>query len=272
MSVDLLSPILERKARENHRRLGHQGLHHGYCVNGAAAPRPDPAAVVDALRRRGAECPRVIAEIKLRSPSAGTIRVRRPGELQAIASAYASAGAAAISVLCDGPGFGGSPLDLRRVAASVARPVLFKEFVLAPLQLRLARAMGASLVLLLVRALERQQLRDLIAQSLDLGLVPLVEAADEAELELALATEAPVVGVNARDLKTFKVDPERALRAVAAVPADRVAVQMSGIASGAALSALGPTRADAVLVGEALMRAEQPGLELARWLGPAESA
>jgi indole-3-glycerol phosphate synthase len=221
---------------------------------------------VDGLRRAGNPLPRMIAEIKLRSPSAGTIRDREIGGVQSIARQYAAGGASAISVLCDGKAFGGSPLDLRRARREVGVPLLFKEFVLDPIQIRLARALGADMVLLVVRALPDAALHSLCDEVLQHGMAPVVEAADEAEVERALATKATIIGVNARDLRSFQVDPERARRAIERIPSERVAVHMSGIGSAQALAQIGSSRADAVLVGEALMRAAVPGERLRAWL------
>ncbi|MEM1415974.1 MAG: indole-3-glycerol-phosphate synthase TrpC, partial [Myxococcota bacterium] len=232
----------------------------------AEAARTRHQATVAALRRRDAPLPRVIAEIKHRSPSAGLIRERRPGGVAALARAYATAGAAAVSVLADGPGFGGTPLDVRRAAASIEAPVLFKGFVLDPVQLDLAASLGARLVLLLVRCLDDAALVALVRGAEARGLVPVVEAADAEELARAVATGARVVGVNARDLRSFRVDPELARRCLEATPDDRVAVYMSGVRSAEDLRRVAGGRADAVLVGEGLMRAEDPGARLSAWL------
>jgi indole-3-glycerol phosphate synthase len=263
--VNHLEQIIERKRREVSRRKAHaRGAGAGRAERSDDAPA---RRAVAALRRDGAALPRVISEIKLRSPSAGVIRARRAGSVQSIARGYAEAGAAAVSVLCDGPGFGGSVLDLRRAGGVVSVPLLFKEFVVDPLQVDLARELGASMVLLIVRALDAAQLRELVDCVLARGMAPVVEAADDDELEAALGTRADVVGVNARDLRSFRVDPGRARGLIARIPAGRVAVHMSGIASAADLRALGATRADAALVGEALMRAPDPGARLREWLG-----
>ena len=262
-TVDFLGPILERKRREVLRRRMH-----GVRAGGAALEERGAAAVAR-LRRAGAALPRVIAELKLASPSAGVIRSRTPGVIAAIAAGYERGGAAAISVQCDAPGFGGSPLDVRRAAAVTRVPLLFKEFVLDPLQVELARALGASMVLLLVRALDAQALAALVEEVLRQGMAPVVEAADEDELEMALMTRATIVGVNARDLRSFTVDPARARRAVGRIPPERVAVHMSGVASASDLADLSGSRADAVLVGEGLMRASDPGERLREWLARA---
>ncbi len=265
MSADILERILERKRRENARRVRRAS------VIERAAPDRDQGddrveLAIARLRRAGASQPKVIAEIKLRSPSAGVIRERSPGEIVRIAKSYAAAGASAVSVLCDGPGFGGSPLDLRRVARAVDIPLLFKEFVLHPVQVSLARAVGADMVLLLVNALQPAALFKLVSCIHGAGLAPIVEVADEHELVVALRSEATIIGVNARDLRTFRVDPERARRVIELIPQERVAVLMSGIGSAQEIKALGPSRADAVLVGEGLMRAPDPGARLSAWL------
>ncbi len=183
-----------------------------------------------------------------------------------IARDYESAGATAVSVLADAASFGGSNLAVRRVASAVEVPVLYKGFVLDALQLDLAHAMGAELVLLLVRALSQESLEALVDGALQRGLEPLVEAANDDELERALETRARVVGINARDLSTFSVDPEAARRQLDATPADRVAVFMSGIRSATDLATVASGRADAVLIGEGLMRSPSPGDTLRRWL------
>jgi indole-3-glycerol phosphate synthase len=265
VSDDFLERILERKRRENTRRARREDV--VTRANQQLTYDTDRAAFAIArLRRTGAAFPKVIAEVKMKSPSAGVIRERTAGEVMRIARGYAAAGASAVSVLCDGPGFGGSPLDLRRVARAVDTPLLFKEFVLDPIQVSLARAMGADMVLLLVRALTPAQLFCLVAHAQALGLAAVVEVADEEELIVALRSDATIVGVNARDLRTFRVDPERARRVIEMIPEQRVAVLMSGIGSAQELRALGPSRADAILVGEALMRAPDPGARLSAWL------
>lgn len=250
----VLGDILERKSAEVRRRMRHP------------APAFDVGPLVDPEVLRRAALPRVIAEVKFASPSAGAIRPWAPGAAIGIARGYEAGGAAAVSVLADFPGFGGSPLRVRRVARAVSVPVLFKEFVLHERQVALAAACGARLVLLLVRALERARLEELVACCTERGLRPVVEAADLAEMDVALATGAAIVGINARDLRTFQVDPTLAQRALERVPAERVAVYMSGVRSREDLRRVADGRADAVLVGEGLMRARDPQEALAAWL------
>ncbi|HEY7941237.1 MAG TPA: hypothetical protein VID25_04760, partial [Candidatus Limnocylindrales bacterium] len=199
----------------------------------------------------------LIAEVKRASPSAG--RLAPAGlDISAQARAYAAGGATAVSVLCEGPHFGGSLDDLRIVREAVALPVLAKEFVVDPRQLPQLRSAGADAVLLLAALHPAGRLARLVRQALDLGLEPLVEAHDERELDRALGTAARVIGLNARDLRTLTVDPERVLGLVGRVPGDRVVVAESGIREAAAVRDLRALGVDAALVGEALVRATYP--------------
>ncbi len=272
MSRSVLERILARKAKENLRRQrfaaliearSEQAQRQSAAKGTNAEERVRRAEAV--LRREAGAPPHVIAEIKFRSPSAGAIRARQVGDVARLAHAYAAGGASAISVLADGPGFGGSPLNLR-YAQVAARPMLFKEFVLSPLQLDLARAHGASYVLLLVCALQDEVLQHLVTQALQRGLAPLVEAANEAELERALACGARLVGINARDLHTFRVDPEEAARCVGRIPSDRQAIYMSGIRTKEDFLQAAKSRADALLIGEGLMAQGDPKGTLRDWL------
>lgn len=254
-ATDHLGAILVRKEREVARRRRH-------AIPAPAEHEDRRERAIAALRRPAGERPRVIAEIKRRSPSAGVIRARAQGDVAAIARAYEAAGASAVSVLADGPGFGGSVLDVRRAARAVSAPVLFKEFVLDPSQLDAARAAGASLVLLLVRALAGARLDAMIDEARARGLEPVVEAADAQELARALETRATIVGVNARDLRSFAVDGGAAARALQEVPSERVAVYMSGVGTSEDFARVAEGRADAVLIGTELMRAPDPGARL----------
>jgi indole-3-glycerol phosphate synthase len=201
----------------------------------------------------------VIAEVKRRSPSAGSLREDLdPAERAAL---YAGHGAAAISVLTDERFFGGSIEDLARAAHRVAGavPLLRKDFILDELQITEARAAGASAVLLIVRALEPDRLRALLTTAEHLGLDALVEAHTEAELDQALSAGARVIGINSRDLDTFRIDVERAWRLLARVPPDRIAVAESGMATLADVERAAAAGADAVLIGSALSIAPDPG-------------
>jgi indole-3-glycerol phosphate synthase len=262
---DYLAAILERKRSEIGRRRARRTPQYSAVEVGSVFSNTD--WVCSALRRNQAERPKIIAEIKMRSPSAGIIRERTVGAVKAIARSYVDNGAAAVSVLCDGPGFGGTPLDVRRAAQAVSVPILFKEFVLDEIQIRLAKTMGAHLVLLLACALSPYELERLVGETIRLGLVPLVEVANSDELSVSLTTRAPIIGVNARDLRTFRVDAKAAKELVGLIPDDRIAVYMSGVSSSEDLIRIADTRADAVLVGESLMRAERPGQKLKDILG-----
>jgi indole-3-glycerol phosphate synthase len=198
----------------------------------------------------------VVAEVKRRSPSAGVIQEHL--DPLAHARAYEAGGAAAISVLTDGPFFGGSLADLEAVARAVRIPVLRKDFILDELQLLEARGAGASAVLLIVRALDVTQLRALARAAHGMGLGTLVEVHTDAELEIALGADPSAIGVNSRDLATFTVDPVAALRLIAHVPPGIPAVAESGITQRDDVIRAAGGGADAVLVGTALSRAADP--------------
>jgi indole-3-glycerol phosphate synthase len=198
----------------------------------------------------------VIAEVKRKSPSAGTIHADL--DPVAHARAYAAGGAVAISVLTEPEHFGGSLEDLQRVAAAVPVPVLCKDFILDDLQLLAARAAGASAVLLIARILTGTRLRELIAAASRLELGVLVEVHSVDELDGAIAAGAAVVGVNNRDLDSFEVDLASGARVLRAVPRHLVAVAESGIESRADVERLGAAGADLVLVGTALVRLADP--------------
>jgi len=220
----------------------------------AAAATPPPRDLLTRLASPGLH---LIAEIKRSSPSAGEIA--RPDEdIVARARAYEAGGAAAISVLCEPHWFGGSVDDLRAVRAAVGIPVLAKEFVVEDIQLPHLRAAGADLVLLLAVLHPAKRLARLVDRALEIGLEPLVEAHDEAELKRALATNARIIGINNRDLRTLAVDTDRATRLRGLVPDDRLVVAESGVRDAATVAAWRAVGFDAALVGEALVRARDP--------------
>ncbi len=200
-----------------------------------------------------------IAEFKRRSPSAGDIRP--DGDVTVIAPAYETAGARAMSVLVD-ERFGGTWDDLRAARATVALPLLAKGFFSTPEHLRQAKEAGADAALLLLRDLDDATCAALIAEAEGLGLDTLVEAHDAEEIRRAATLAAPVVGVNARDLSTFKIDRDAQLRLLGLVPRDRVLIAESGIATAAQAAAAELAGANAVLVGSTLMRAADPGAAL----------
>ena len=214
------------------------------------APTRDFAA---ALRADGLQ---VIAEIKRRSPSAGIIT----SELDAAvhAAAYVAGGAAAVSVLTEPAFFGGSLDDLRSVRATVDVPVLRKDFVLDAAQVWEARAVGADAVLLIVAALDRRMLEELLAVAAASGMAALVEVHTAEEADVALGAGAQVVGVNNRDLTTFVTDLSVAERVASRLPAQIVRVAESGVSDAAGAHRMRAAGYDAVLVGEALVRADDP--------------
>ena len=205
----------------------------------------------------------VIAEHKRRSPSAGPIR----GDLalEDVVAAYERGGAAAVSILTEGPSFGGSLDDLRAARRATALPVLRKDFVVDPYQVQESFAAGADAILLIVAALTRSELASLHAEASDLGLSALVEVHDERELDLALdllpAQPVPIVGINNRDLKTLEVDTRRTFELLARVAGQAVVVSESGFSRPEQLDELAQAGVNGVLVGEALMRS--PDVEAA---------
>ena len=216
---------------------------------------------VAALRRRiDAGDAAVIAEIKKASPSKGVLRADfRPAE---IATSYERHGAAALSVLTDVPFFQGAPEYLAAARAATSLPALRKDFIVDAWQVLESRALGADAILLIVAALDDAELRDFEALALALGMAVLVEVHDEGELERALALRTPLVGINNRNLRTFEVTLETTLALLARVPAGRIVVTESGIVASGDVRRMRAAGVDAFLVGEAFMRAGDPGRAL----------
>jgi indole-3-glycerol phosphate synthase len=224
-----------------------------------AAARPTPPSLHAALRRAHVA---VIAEVKRRSPSAGVIRADLdPAER---ARVYAGHGASAISVLTDREHFGGSVGDLRAAAEAVEVPLLRKDFILDELQVTEARAAGAAAVLLIVRALTRSRLASLLDSVREAGLEALVEVHSPAELDVALEAGAGIVGVNSRDLDTFRIDVAAAWALIGRVPSDRIAVAESGMGTAEDVERAADSGADAVLIGSALSSAPDPAALIGR--------
>lgn len=221
-----------------------------------ARAAPPPRGFEAALSLAGGPA-RIIAEVKRASPSAGAIAAGLDAPAQA--RRYAAAGAAAISVLTDGPGFGGSLADLAAVRAAVDVPLLRKDFVVDRYQLLEARAAGADAALLIVAALGDDALRALLDDCAALGLAALVEVHDAAEADRALAAGARIVGVNNRDLHTFAVDLAASERILPRLPAGVRGVAESGVRSPEDARRLRRAGAANLLVGEALVRAADPG-------------
>jgi indole-3-glycerol phosphate synthase len=234
------------------------------AVRAAAAEQP-VARGLRAAVRRGPDGPRVVAEVKRRSPSRGDIRSDL--DPAALAAAYAAGGASAVSVLTEPRHFAGSPDDLLAVRAAVELPVLRKDFITTAYQVWEARAWGADAVLLIVAALEGPALPDLLAEAAAAGLDALVEVHTLPEAEAAAAAGATLVGVNARDLATLEVDPGRFAAVRQALPAGTVLVAESGIRDRADVLAAAGAGADAVLVGETLVRAADPAAAVRSLLG-----
>jgi indole-3-glycerol phosphate synthase len=207
----------------------------------------------------------VIAEVKRRSPAKGALR--EDLDPAALAAAYARGGAAAVSVLTEPLHFAGSPEDLRAARAAVALPVLRKDFVTVPYQVWEARAWEADAVLLIVAALSPALLDDLLAEAAAAGLEALVEVHSEEEASAAAGAGAGLVGVNARDLATLQVDQGRLARVAHALPPGATVVAESGIGSRADVQAAAAAGAHAVLVGESLVRSDDPATTLAALLG-----
>lgn len=212
---------------------------------------------------RGGTVPRVIAEFKRASPSLGPIR--EDADVIEVCRGYADAGAVAVSVLADAH-FGGSLDDVRAAAGAIAVPVLCKDFILERNQLLAARRAGADAVLLIVAALPPPELRPLIEYAHRLGLQVLCEAHDAHEIDRAMSAGARIIGGNARDLRTFAVDLQRAIELRRRVPNTFLYVAESGVHGPDDLRRLCDAGVDAVLVGSALMSAEDPGETLRSWL------
>lgn len=260
---DILDRILAVKAQEIASARRALPL---AAVRAEAAAAPAPRGFAAALRARiAAGRPAVIAEVKKASPSKGVLRA--DFDPAAIARAYADAGAACLSVLTDRQFFQGALEHLVAARAACALPVLRKDFVLDPYQVYEARALGADCVLLIVAALDRSRLRDLAAVAEELRMDVLVEVHDAAELELALDLSTPLVGVNNRNLRTFETRLETTLDLLPRLPADRVVVTESGILRAADVALMRARGVHAFLVGEAFVRAPNPGLALAALFG-----
>ena len=246
MSATLLDRILEDKRR----RL------RGPSTSAAGdGPPSDGDGFVRALRSAGV---RVIAEIKARSPSAGEILASPAVRVEAIARAFAAGGAAAISVVTEQDHFGGDPAWVPRARAASGLPVLMKDFFVDEAQLDEAAGLGADAVLLIVGALEGEALGRMREAARGRGLAVIVEAHGEEEVRRAAAVEPEVLGVNARDLRTFTVNHAAMPALAAAVPEGIVRLAESGIAGREDIARLRAAGYDAFLVGESLLRAGDP--------------
>ena len=229
----------------------------------AEAPGSSPRGFSAALK--ACEEISIIAEIKRRSPSKGPLREGLDPTV--LARNFEAGGAIALSVLTDGPFFGGCDADLAAARAATSLPVLRKDFTIDPYQIFEARHLGADAVLLIVRLLDPDRLSGMLALSRELGLDALVEVHSEGELEAAVECGASIIGVNSRDLTTFETNLEVALRLRARIPDDRISVAESGIRDADDVNRLRAAEFDACLIGETLIRASDPGTALRQLRG-----
>jgi indole-3-glycerol phosphate synthase len=256
---DILKKILARKSEEIAERTRRVPLRElRRHVEGAPAPRGFVRAIEDRL---AAARPAVIAEIKKASPSRGILRADfRPAE---IAKSYARHGAACLSVLTDVDFFQGSDAYLQEARAACGLPVLRKDFTVDAYQVYEARVIGADAILLIVAALSDAQMDELAALAAELGMDVLVEVHDERELERALKLNTRLIGINNRDLRTFETRLETTLNLLPSVPKDKIVVTESGILSPDDVARMRSHNVNAFLVGEAFMKANEPGQTLA---------
>ena len=262
-----MSDILERIVAVKRDEVAAAQARRGVAsLRADAEARRDTRGFAAALRARvAAGRAAVIAEVKKASPSKGVLREHFvPAE---IAGSYERGGAACLSVLTDERFFQGSADYLRQARAACALPVLRKDFMIDAYQVFEARAMGADAILLIVACLDDARMADLEAQALDLGLDVLVEVHDAAELDRALRLKTPLVGVNNRNLRTFEVSLDTTLALRQTVPADRLLVTESGILVPDDVRRMRDAGVHAFLVGEAFMRADDPGAALASLFG-----
>jgi indole-3-glycerol phosphate synthase len=256
---DILARILATKAEEVAVARRARSLRD---VEAAACEHSAPRDFEGALRARiAAGRPAVIAEIKKASPSRGVLRA--DFDPPAIATSYARGGAACLSVLTDRQYFQGAPEFLTAARAAAPLPVLRKDFIVDEYQVVEARALGADAILLIVAALDDARLKALEVRARELGMAVLVEVHDAAELDRALALETSLVGINNRNLRTFDVSLAITLDLLPRIPAGRLVITESGILAPADVAAMRSHGVHAFLVGEAFMRATDPGAALA---------
>ncbi len=262
---DVLARICAQTRAEVARRSGGLSLREiRLRLRDLAEP---PRGFGRALKRKTAERQAgLIAEIKKASPSAGLIRPAY--DPAAIAREYQAAGAACLSVLTEGPSFGGHVADLQIARVAVRLPVLRKDFILDPWQVYESRLIGADCILLIMAALTDAMAAELLALARSLDLDVLVEVHDEAELDRALGLDTTLIGLNNRDLRTLRTDLDTTVRLAPRVPPDRIVVAESGIRSRADVVRLAEAGASCFLVGESLLRQPDAGAACAALLGP----
>lgn len=258
--ADILNKIVATKYEEIAAALRVKPLS---VLEAEAAAQPAPRDFVGAIRAKVANGqPAVIAEIKKASPSKGVIRPDfHPAE---IARSYEQHGAACLSVLTDRQYFQGAPEYLQAARAACALPVLRKDFMVDRYQVVEARAMGADCILLIAAALSLADMQALEALAFSYGMAVLVEVHNGEELSAALQLNTPLLGINNRNLRSFEVTLDTTLGLLAGIPADRIVITESGIVTPQDVALMRSNAVNAFLVGEAFMRAPEPGLELAR--------
>ena len=262
---DILKRILERKAEEVRERKAHSSLP---ALREAAEACPKPRAFLKAMRERlHHDQPAVIAEVKKASPSQGVIRA--DFDPAAIARSYEAAGACCLSVLTDIDFFQGSDAYLQEARSACQLPVLRKDFMIDPYQIYESRVIGADCILLIVAALGDANLKDLLAVTHELGMNALIEVHDAQELERALALDAALIGINNRNLRSFETRLQTTLDLLPMIPADRLVVTESGIHTPEDVALMRASGVNAFLVGEAFMRAADPGEKLRALFGTA---
>jgi len=256
--TDILERIVEVKRREIAQAKVLKSL---ADVQAEARAQGQPRDFAGALRSRiSAGAAAVIAEVKKASPSKGVLR--EAFDPAAIARSYARHGAACLSVLTDREFFQGRAEYLVTARAESGLPVLRKDFVIDPYQVCESRAMGADCILLIVAALSPAQMRELASAAREMGMAVLVEVHDRGELDAALALPTPLVGINNRNLRTFETRLETTLDLLAAIPEGRIAITESGITGPRDVARMRSAGVHAFLVGEAFMRAPDPGIAL----------
>ena len=257
---DILNKIIATKHEEVAAALLVKSL---AIVEAEAAAQPSPRDFVGAIRDKVSHGqPAIIAEIKKASPSKGVIRPDfHPAE---IARSYEQHGAACLSVLTDRQYFQGCPEYLQAARAACTLPVLRKDFMVDHYQVAEARAMGADAILLIAAALSLAEMQQLEAQAHGYGMAVLVEVHNGEELDAALQLKTPLLGINNRNLRTFDVTLDTTLGLLARIPADRIVVTESGILKPEDVALMRANEVQCFLVGEAFMRAPEPGVELAR--------
>lgn len=261
--ADILQRIMAVKAEEVAAAQAQLSLVQVQAAARAAAPARDFAGAMRARISTGRSA--VIAEVKKASPSKGVLREQF--DPAAIAASYERHGAACLSVLTDRQFFQGKLDDLKAARGACQLPVLRKDFMMDAYQVHEARAAGADCILLIVAALSPEKLHELEAVAFGLGLSVLIEVHDGAELEIALQMKSPLIGINNRNLRTFETTLDTTLGLLAKVPAGRLVITESGILKPEDVVRMRAHQVHGYLVGEAFMRAPDPGAELERLFG-----